>query len=432
MYTKLTKSEQGTKMIFDKDFRFTDSKIEFKDKDNKIEDDTVLKQDEADNVKSFEQVLIAEKQREKMAALGQLAGGIAHDFNNQLMSIIGNATMIQKTDDIEKIKNYADRIIHISQSTASLIKKILMFSKKESTINEMIDLKNVMDNTYYMIESILDKKIEVKYSYKASSSLVVGNETQIENLIINLVINSRDAMNESSGTIKIGTEDTVVFYDCDLSHGEVIKPGEYIKIYVEDNGSGMSDEAFNKIFEPYYTTKNKAKGTGLGMSVVFGTVKSHSGYVNVKSELNEGTAIEIYLPVMKQEVKASDTDTISEKNNLVMLVDDDENVLDIEAELLEDLGYDVEKFNNPLEALKYYQNNWDKISFNVLDIMMPEMSGKTLYEELQKINKDVTTIFISGYSGQKDFEDLSKMGLSIIEKPFTFADLSSQVAKIYN
>lgn len=416
---------------------FLNDEYDSLDEDDKLDDLNKNEDMESiESIKSFEQMIIAEKQREKMAALGQLAGGIAHDFNNQLMSIIGNATMIQKTDDLEKIKNYADRIIHISQSSANLIKKILMFSKKESTINEEVDLKNIMDNTYSMIESILDKKIEVKYSYRASNNLVMGNEAQIENLIINLIINSRDAINESGGVINISTTDTVILSEFDLSHGEIIKPGEYIKIFVEDNGSGMSEETFNKIFEPYFTTKTKTKGTGLGMSVVFGTVKSHSGYINVNSKVNEGTTIEIYFPVMKKEAKSgimelNELIEQTEKSNLIMIVDDDDNVLDIEEELFEDLGYDVVKFNNPLNALKYYKENYEKISFTVLDIMMPEMSGKILYKELQKINKDVTTIFISGYSGQKDFEEISNMGLTIIEKPFTFTDLSTQVAKIY-
>lgn len=378
------------------------------------------------------QIFNAEKQREKMAALGQLAGGIAHDFNNQLMSIIGNATMIQKTEDINKIREYAERIIHISQSTANLTKKILLFSKHESSINEPINLKNILDNTCSMVDSILNKSINFQYKYNAYNKTVMGNETQIENLIINLIINARDAL-DSGGTISISSEDTVVFSEMDLSHGEIIKPGQYIKLIVKDNGIGMSERTLNKIFEPYFSTKNKTKGTGLGLSVVFGTIKSHSGYVNVTSLKNEGTAFEVYFPVM--ELKGS-KNKISiyqneEKSNLIMLVDDDVNVLDIEAELFEDLGYEVVKFISPIEALKYYEKEHVKINFVVLDMVMPNMSGARLYEELRKINKDVISIFISGYSGQVEYEDLVKKGFIFIEKPFTFDELSAQIAKIY-
>lgn len=403
-------------------------------KKQQIEDsncDSLRKKGKLKSGKRYEQIINAEKQREKMAALGQLAGGIAHDFNNQLMSIIGNATMIQKTNDISKISEYAERIIHISQSTANLTKKILLFSKKESSINQPINLKNVLDNTYNMVESIINKKIDLIYRYNAANKMIMGNEAQIENLIINLIINSSDSLDDSVGNIKIYTEDTIIFSEIDFSHGEIIKPGQYIKVCVEDNGVGMNKVTFNKIFEPYFTTKNKTKGTGLGLSVVFGTVKSHSGYINVKSKLKYGTTFEIYFPVLKNKERKINNTINDNKNNLIILVDDDINVLDIEAELLEDLGYDVEKFNSPIEALEYYKKQHNNIAFVVLDIIMPEMSGKKLYEEMKKINKTVMVIFISGYSGQADYEEIIRNGSVIIEKPFTFSELSTQIAKIY-
>lgn len=378
------------------------------------------------------QVFNAEKQREKMAALGQLAGGIAHDFNNQLMSIIGNATMIQKTDDMAKIREYAERIIHISQSTANLTKKILMFSKQESSINEPINLKKILDNTCSMIDSILTKSISFNYHYNAYSKTIMGNETQIENLIVNLIINSRDAL-ESGGEISIDVEDEVLDSEADLSHGEIIKSGQYLKIIVKDNGIGMTEKIMNKMFEPYFSTKNKTKGTGLGLSVVFGTIKSHSGYVNVMSKKNHGTTFEIYLPVMEKKENKNKVNVVrgDEGSNLIMLVDDDNNVLDIEAELLEDLGYEVEKFISPFKALKYYESEHKNINFVVLDMVMPDMNGKKLYEELKKINKDLTAIFISGYSQQVEYEDLIRNGFIFIEKPFTFDELSAKIAKIY-
>ena len=388
--------------------------------------------DEIDNMKISKQIINAEKQREKMAALGQLAGGIAHDFNNQLMSIIGNASLIQKTDDINRIREYAERIIHISQSTANLTKKILLFSKNESTTNEPINLKSVLDNTYTMVNSIFDKTINVKYSYNASNKMVVGNETQIENLVINLLINSRDAIG-TGGLITIGADDIVINEEEVLSHGEIIKKGEYIRIFVEDNGVGMKEETLNKMFEPYFSTKNKSKGTGLGLSVVFGTVKSHSGYVNATSKLYNGTKIEVYLPSFKP-IKNSNKTYINQlqvKSDLIMLVDDDDNVLDIEAELLGDLGYEVQKFNDSLMALEYYKKEHEKINFVVLDLIMPNMGGKELHEELKKINKEIISIFISGYSGQAECEEIINNGYTIIEKPFTFDELSTQIARIY-
>lgn len=374
--------------------------------------------------------IIAERQNEKMAALGQLSGGIAHDYNNYLMSIIGNATMIQKTDELERIYDYAERIIHISQSAAELTKKILLFSKKKCNTNKPVNLKNILDNTYEMMEFILCKEIKLIYSYEANDEYILGDESQLESMIVNMILNSKDAI-INNGIIKIGTMDTVIHFEMALSHDEIIQPGEYIQIYVEDNGSGIDDEILMRIFEPYFSTKNKTNGTGLGLSVVFGTVKSHSGYLNVTSNPDNGTRFEIFIPILKKSY-ISDNRKIAEKeNNIVMLVDDDINVLDIEAELLEDLGYDVVKFNAPLEALKYYEEEYEKISFSLVDIMMPELNGKDLFEKMELINEDAAVIFITGFVQQAEYEELMKRGLMIIEKPFTYEELSEAIAEMY-
>lgn len=404
----------------------------------KSEEMQVIAKEDLEDIRNTEELQemqemqeIARRQSEKMAALGQLAGGIAHDFNNQLMSIIGNATMIQRTDDLDKIKEYAERIIHISQSTANLTKKILMFSKKESSTNKPINLKSVMDNTYTMVESILDRKIDLSYKYGASNKTILGDEAQIENLIVNMILNSRDALENSFGKIEVGTGDTVVFSEMVLSHGETLKQGQYITIYVEDNGVGIGEDVLMKIFEPYFSTKTKSKGTGLGLSVVFGTVKSHSGFINVKSKVGSGTRFEIFLPVYNKKQSSKTNTQFEIKSNLIMLVDDDENVLDVENELLEDLGYDVIKFSKPLEALEYYNKHRNNIAFSVIDLSMPVMTGKQLYDEMQKVEKDTKALFITGYAKQADYEDLIRKGEVIIHKPFTYEDLSAQIAKIY-
>ena len=164
---------------------------------------------------------------------------------------------------------------------------------------------------------------------------------------------------------------------------------------------------------------------------MFGTVKSHSGYLNVTSNPDNGTRFEIFIPILKKSY-ISDNRKIAEKeNNIVMLVDDDINVLYIEAELLEDLGYDVVKFNAPLEALKYYEEEYEKISFSVVDIMMPELNGKELFEKMELINEDAAVIFITGFVQQAEYEELMKRGLMIIEKPFTYEELSEAIAEMY-
>ena len=377
-----------------------------------------------------ESEIITEKYNEKMAALGQLSGGIAHDYNNHLMSIIGNATMIKKTKDLDKIYDYAERIIHISQSAAELTKKILMFSKKKSSTNRPVNLKKIMDNTCKMMEFILSKEIDLIYSYDANDEVIMGDESQLESMLVNIILNSKDAI-KNNGTIKIGTMDTVIYSEMTLSHDVKIKPGQYIQIYVEDNGSGIDSNILHRIFEPYFSTKAKSQGTGLGLSVVFGTVKSHSGYLNVTSTPGLGTRFEIFIPIHKEYCVPDNKKITEDKNNTVMLVDDDVNVLDVEAEMLEDLGYDVVKFNSPLDALKYYEKNYRDISFSVVDIIMPELSGKELFERITLINEEAVVIFITGFAQEAEYEELMKKGVMIIEKPFTYEILSEKIAQIY-
>ena len=383
-----------------------------------------------EDISSEELTIIAERHNEKMAALGQLSGGIAHDYNNHLMSIIGNATMIQKTNELDKIYDYAERIIHISQSAAELTKKILMFSKNKCSINQPVNLKKIMDNTCKMMEFILSKEIDLIYSYDANDEVIVGDESQLESMLVNIILNSKDAI-KNNGIIKIGTTNTVIYSDMALSHDERIQQGEYIKIYVEDNGSGIDDDILLRIFEPYFSTKIKTNGTGLGLSVVFGTVKSHSGYLNVTSSPESGTRFEIFLPILKKYYVPDNRKITDDGNNIVMLVDDDVNVLDVEAEMLEDLGYAVIKFSNPLNALKYYEEEYKTISFSLADIMMPELNGKELFEKMELINEEAVVIFITGFVQQAEYEELMKRGLKIIQKPFTYEELSERIAEMY-
>ncbi|MBI9100500.1 MAG: PAS domain S-box protein, partial [Spirochaetaceae bacterium] len=283
------------------------------------------------------------RQSQKMKAVGQLAGGIAHDFNNMLAGIMGCAEILAKrVGDNQKLKKYVNLIIDSTMQAAELTQKLLAFSRKGQIINELFDVHESISKVSVMLNHSFDKRIEIHTDLKAHMCLIKGDRSQIQNAILNLCINARDAM-PGGGKLIIRTKN-IQYEKGDIEANSNIVPGQYIEIDVEDTGSGMSREVKGRIFEPFFTTKGLGKGTGLGLAVVYNTINENKGFINIYSEINKGTVIKIFLPV------TLDSAVIEEKNQeeplmfgsgSILVADDESTIRIITGENLSRLGYHV-------------------------------------------------------------------------------------------
>ncbi|MFZ7120180.1 MAG: two-component system sensor histidine kinase NtrB [Eubacteriaceae bacterium] len=236
-------------------------------------------------------------QRSKMSALGQLASGITHDFNNHLSNIMGYAKLIEESNNIDLIKNYTNKIQHSCKNASSLIKQILMFSKKNFNSFNEVNILEILNNIVSIMESTFNKNIKIQTSFRAQDSIIYGDEVTIESAILNLVINAKDAMPQGGGII-IETKNEFISSSKIISYGQELKLDNYIVVTITDTGMGINEEIIGKIFEPYFSTKGES-GTGLGLPVVFGCMKTHDGCIEVNSDIDKGTSFSLYFPLKK-------------------------------------------------------------------------------------------------------------------------------------
>lgn len=375
------------------------------------------------------------RQSEKMEAIGQLAGGIAHDFNNQLGTIIGFADLVRREiKDDELLRQYIDNILISAKRSADLNKQLLAFARKGKYRSTTIDLHQTIQEVISLLEHSISKKIVIQQRLNAKPSITIGDPSQLQNAILNLAINARDAMPEGGEltfetNIKVLTDD-----DCKKLHYEMNK-GSYIELNITDTGKGMNKETQKHIFEPFFTTKGVGEGTGMGLAAVYGTIKNHKGAIMVKSKVGKGTTFTIYLP---QKIEASGEETsFFKKTDLVrgnahiLLADDEELQCEMARNTLNTLGHKVTICKNGREALEIYKKSWNKFDLVILDIVMPEMDGKETYLAMRKINPDVKILLLSGYSITRQTRELlDKSSAEFIQKPYRIAELSQKIAAI--
>ena len=373
------------------------------------------------------------RQSQKLESIGQLAGGIAHDFNNMLGAIMGSAELLLihlKKDDL--LRNYGETILNASEKAAELTHKLLAFSRKGKIKNEPVDVHKSIDNVITLLQRSIDRRIEIVFSKKAEQSIVMGDNTLIENAFLNIGINSRDAMQEG-GIIRIITDN--VFLDekfCEISPFK-LAPGIYIEIKILDNGSGIPKDIQKKIFEPFFTTKEQGKGTGLGLSAVYGTVKEHSGMIKLESEVNEGTAFTILLPVVEDECETSINDQkyTYKGEGIVLIVDDEKLIRESAASLLQNMCYEVLTAEDGKEGIDALLKNRDRISLVILDMVMPKMGGRETFFKLREINPSLTVILSSGYARDKAVQDLLESGAAgFIQKPYRSSELAYTLMEV--
>ncbi len=373
-------------------------------------------------------------QSQKMQAIGQLAGGIAHDFNNVLTAIIGYSDLLlanhRPTDpsfqDIMQIKQNANR-------AAGLVRQLLAFSRRQTLRPQVLQLGDVLGELLNLMRRLVGEKIELELRHGRDLWLVKADINQFEQVIINLVVNARDAM-PSGGKISLRTRN-VPAAECAAFKEDVLLPGDYVAIAVEDNGTGIPDEVKEKIFEPFFTTKEVGKGTGLGLSMVYGIVKQTEGYVFCESEVGRGTTFTILLPrhivtEADEPVKAVTAAPVADSTGhaTILLVEDEEAVRAFGARALRTRGYTVLEAASGVEALEVAEENAGAIDLIVSDVVMPEMDGPTMFGELRKRGIQAKVIFVSGYAEDafaKNLPDGEDFGF--LPKPFSLKQLIEAV-----
>lgn len=357
-------------------------------------------------------------QSQKMESIGTLAGGVAHDFNNILTVIMSCVAMLRsKPDDQKRNRQLIDLIDSSSQRAANLTRNLLAFSRKQHILMRQFDLNSVISSMHDFLKQIIGEDVTLTVELFEHELPVLADQGQIEQVVMNLVGNARDAMPEG-GILKIQTG--VMQFDRQMLAEGIVISGNYVSLKITDSGIGIAPCEQKRIYEPFYTTKEVGKGTGLGLSMAHGIIRQHNGWITMESEIGKGTSFTIYLPRAGQ-AEASPEETSYELktgDGTILLVEDDEQVLSANILVLESGGYKVISASNPVEALEIYRRHIDIIDLAVIDAIMPNMNGKQLYDELKKISEAVRVIFVSGYAADTlDRKNLSP-GCAFLQKPY--------------
>jgi signal transduction histidine kinase/CheY-like chemotaxis protein len=366
---------------------------------------------------------------QRMEAVGRLAGGVAHDFNNLLTVVLGNVHEL--IDAEQRAGNSTTRLAEVrdaAQRGADLVKQLLLFSRRQNTHPETLDLNRVLTAMERLLGRLIGEHLTLRVALSVEPVFVRIDPTQFEQVVINLVTNARDAMS-SGGTVTIETARV------DLERAEDgLAPGAYVRFVVSDTGVGMDAETKKRLFEPFFTTKGVGEGTGLGLATVYGVVEEAGGAIRVRSEARQGSTFSIYFPRAESpEAEASSMPPSSDTRGgaTILLVEDDPAVRAVTARMLSRAGHHVLVADNPERAFTLAAENADRIDLLVSDVVMPEVSGPDLAERLRSVSPRLRTLFISGYNRGHlvPAEDESK-GIGFLEKPFTYAALTRKVAAL--
>ncbi len=362
-------------------------------------------------------------QAQKMEAVGQLAGGIAHDFNNILNAIIGFGSLLKmKMKDDDPLQQHVKQILESSDRAAELTHNLLAFSRKEIMNLKPVELNEIISHVENFFRSILAENIELTIKKSKNTLNILADRSRLEQIIINLATNSRDAMPDG-GQLFISTGSIYIDRNHIEAHGHG-EAGHYAVLSVTDTGTGMSTEIQAKIFDPFFTTKEVNKGTGLGLPMVYGIVKQHKGFINIDSETGKGTCVKIYLPLIQfdkteKPVPLSHGSLSLHGAETVLLAEDDDYLRNFSEVVLAEFGYNVISVKNGEEAVKKFVENRDKIDICVFDVIMPKKNGTDAFKEIQHIRSDTKILFISGYTS--DFISRDKFPekeFTILPKPF--------------
>jgi PAS domain S-box-containing protein len=383
-------------------------------------------------IKEIEEQL---RQSEKMQAIGQLAGGVAHDFNNQLAGILGYAELLnEEVTDNPDLSSYSRHIITAARRSADLTRQLLAFARKGKYLSVQCDLHQILQEAIDLLRRSIDKRITIDPHLNATCRYATGDPSQLQNALLNIGINARDAMPDG-GTLSFHTEEIRLTPEkCDDSAFDIL-PGDFICISITDTGIGMSSEVQAHMFEPFFTTKEMGHGIGMGLAAVYGTIKNHRGLIEVESSPDIGTCFRIYLPLAAEapEIKRHGKSHNATSTHLgsILIIDDEEVSLNITCSILERLGYTVITCIHSREAIQIYENQWRDISMVILDMVMPDMGGRETYFALKEINPDLIALVSSGFSLTDDARQILDAGNSrFLQKPFGISQLSKELEQL--
>ena len=370
------------------------------------------------------------QQAQKMEAIGTLAGGIAHDFNNILSVIIGYTELILMNGDVAgEVRQNLKEIFSASKHARDMVKQILAFSRQNKQERKPIQVAHIAKEAIKMLRASLPTTISIQHHIEKNCGVIEADPTQIHQVLMNLCTNAAHAINEKDGVLEIhlGNIDLDQKAAADIPG---LKTGSYLKLSVKDSGEGIHPEVQQQIFNPYFTTKEKGEGTGLGLAVVQGIVKSNNGAVTVESEVGKGAAFHVYLPTINR--KLTPDDEISTPLPLgcehILLVDDEQPLVEIGRQMLERLGYSVATRTSSIEALELFKVDPNRFDLVITDIVMPNLTGDKLAKKIINIRSDIPVVLCTGYSEKFTRQNASEMGIqSFLMKPLVMRDLANTI-----
>lgn len=365
------------------------------------------------------------RQAQKMEAIGRLAGGIAHDFNNLLMVIMGHCEELKTGTDIATMRHSTEEILAAALRAASLTKQLLAFSRRQVLAPQLLDVNTILGDLSAMLRRLIGEDIELLISPSGSAAYVSADPAQLDQVIVNLIVNARDAM-PKGGRLTLQAQ-TVELAE-DRPNGSVsVPPGNYVLVKVSDTGTGMTQETLSRIFEPFFTTKELGQGTGLGLATAYGVVRQSNGHILVQSAIGQGTTFEIYLPrvdtASSVSVVPSSAHDSCHGSETILLVEDQESLRVLTKTFLEKQGYTVLAAGNGMEALSIVEGYPRSIHLLVTDVVMPDIRGTEVAERLLRCRPNTQIIYISGYSD----EEINDSTAAFLQKPFRMQELGAKI-----
>jgi two-component system, cell cycle sensor histidine kinase and response regulator CckA len=387
------------------------------------------KEAEAERKKLEEQL----RQSQKMEAIGTLTGGIAHDFNNILTAIIGFSTLVKmKLQDNDPLHSNVDNILAASDRAANLTRSMLAFCRKQIMTRRSVDLNGIIRNVENFLSRVIGEDVELRTKLTGSSWNIFADSVQIEQVLMNLATNARDAMPQG-GTLNIETSRVEIEEDFINRHGYGA-PGAYAMLALSDTGCGMDEETSKRIYEPFFTTKEVGKGTGLGLSVVYGIVKQHDGYITCYSEKGKGSTFRVYLPIIKEEAESREVMAfapVPKGSETILLVEDDVHVRTPIRLYLENFGYRVIEAVDGEDGVSKFVANEDEIDLALIDVIMPRLNGREVYCRIRERKPEIRVVFMSGYTADiLQQEELLDEGLIVLMKPAVNRELMNTIRNL--